>query len=191
MKTIQTSDDFSSPLASKPLEKQEEKPLEQLERKRFETFVGIDVSKASLDICVIILGAVRASFKVENKPRQYQIIITKLQSIQGVKLENVVFCLENTGIYHQPFVQYFVQYFVHRQCAVWVENAYQIKHSMGLRRSKTDKADAKVIAMYAARRSKVRRIEGLLYQKGRRGQTQNAGTQCRQKQTTTPNICGC
>ncbi len=147
MKTIQTSDDFSSPLASKPLEKLVKKPLEQATKKRFETFVGIDVSKATLDICVIILGAVRASFKVENKPSQYQIIITKLQSIQGVKLENVVFCLENTGIYHQPFVQYFV----HRQCAVWVENAYQIKHSMGLRRSKTDKADAKVIAMYAAR----------------------------------------
>ena len=140
----ETTNDFFLPLDDKKLEKKEAKPSPP---KRLETFVGIDVSKSTLDVCVLILGSVRASFKVENKPSKYQFILTKIGSIAGVKLETTVFCLENTGIYHQPFVQYFV----HRKLLVWVENAYHIKHSMGLRRSKTDKADAKVIATYAYR----------------------------------------
>jgi transposase len=55
--------------------------------------------------------------------------------------------MEPTGVYCYPLLQYLVK----NNIAVWVENAVQIKRSLGLARGKTDRTDARRIAEYAAR----------------------------------------
>ena len=55
--------------------------------------------------------------------------------------------MENTGVY-----SFELNFFLHEK-GIWqsMENALQIKRSMGVVRGKTDKADSKIIAMYAYR----------------------------------------
>ena len=59
-------------------------------------------------------------------------------------------CLENTGLYHRALVAFLQA----QQAFVWVENAVEIKWSMGLQRGKSDISDivdAQRIALYAFR----------------------------------------
>lgn len=124
-----------------------------LKSSNFKVFVGMDVSKKTMDVSVVIFGVVRTYFQVTNNFSGYAQIIRRIKEINEVRkgtvnmLEETLFCVENTGIYHHPVVTFLVG----KKHAVWVENAYEIKHSMGMRRSKTDVADSECIATYAYR----------------------------------------
>jgi transposase len=69
------------------------------------------------------------------------------QKSEGVSNEEWRVCMENTGMYSLE-----LNCFLYEKC-IWqtMENALQIKRSMGVVRGKTDKADCKVIALYAYR----------------------------------------
>ncbi len=57
--------------------------------------------------------------------------------------------MEATGLYCYPLLQ-----FLHlHQAATWMENAIEIKRSLGIQRGKNDKIDAKSIAQYASKNS--------------------------------------
>jgi len=127
-----------------------EKLLKEIERKsRFKIFIGIDVSKLKLDISIIILGVICTSFEVSNNSKGFKQLLKRIQKLSDYRADITVFCMESTSIYHLPLAEFLVY---HEQL-VWVENAYQIKHSMGLTRGKNDKTDARKIGMYAYRYS--------------------------------------
>lgn len=112
--------------------------------KKYQIFVGVDISKLSLDVCLIY----------SNKPKDVQhhkmantaIEIRKL--IQQIKKlsdgSEILYCMEDTGVYGLPLCVELEQ----AQVDYAVIPAIQIKRSKGLKRGKTDKADAKDIALY-------------------------------------------
>lgn len=56
-----------------------------------------------------------------------------------------LFCLEFTGIYNNPLLKKLHQLAAH----IWIERAVHIQESIGLTRGKTDRIDAKRIALFA------------------------------------------
>jgi transposase len=113
-------------------------------------FIGIDISKATLDVCVLspsdITDIHHHSF-CNNTKGFSQLMKWLKQKSEGVAGEDWRVCMENTGIYSLELNLFF------HEKGIWqsMENALQIKRSMGVIRGKTDKADSKIIALYAYR----------------------------------------
>jgi transposase len=108
--------------------------------------LGIDVSKESLDLCLIRLETGQLLYlKINNNMQGFQKMKTWLKSY-GCELEaDTLACMEHTGLYTRKLVHYLLS----RQVAVWLESSLQIKRSIGLQRGKDDKIDAQRIAKYA------------------------------------------
>ena len=117
-------------------------------KKTLDYVAGIDVSKRTFDIYISKNGA---SFKgkqtnFSNDLQGYEALKNWLLEEQ-IEVEQVLFCLENTGIYHRQLVGYLVA----QSAYVWVESAVQIKWSMGVQRGKSDRIDSERIMRYAYR----------------------------------------
>ena len=109
-------------------------------------FVGIDVSKDKLDVCVLGPNGVLDSFVVKSNKAGY----TQLLARVNKRGESALFCMEATGSYHYGVGFYLLDNYQH----VSVENPATVKY-YGLSISalqKTDKADAKLLARYAKER---------------------------------------
>ena len=114
--------------------------------------IGIDISKEKFDVTVI--KSLGEGFKCEqvhydvydNKVRGFSAMLKKLTSL-GVRCEDSLFCLETTGAYELHLCDYLYG----KGYDVWRESALQIKWSMGVAKSKNDKADSGRIAQYALR----------------------------------------
>lgn len=112
----------------------------------FDYFIGIDISKNTLDFFVSKKGELLFQNKVTNSPEAILAILKELKSI-GVVLERSLFCMEHTGIYQEHLIN-----ILHKKKAyIWLESAVRIKRSGGLQRGKNDKVDAQRIASYAYR----------------------------------------
>ncbi|HRN49646.1 MAG TPA: IS110 family transposase [Niabella sp.] len=108
--------------------------------KKYTTFVGIDISKSSLDICLLHAD--------HPKEMKYERISNDEKSIRKflktVTVENIIFCMEDTGVYGLPLCYLLDELGLDYT----VVPAIHIKRSKGLKRGKTDKTDAKDIASY-------------------------------------------
>lgn len=100
--------------------------------------IGIDVSKLTLDVMVRTTNVHK---QFTNDTKGFKQIITWL-SKQKINLEQSLFCFEHTGWYCL-MLSYFLYENHHAYCCI---NAIEIKQSMGLKRGKSDKADAWEIA---------------------------------------------
>jgi len=113
-------------------------------------FIGIDISKATLDVSVLspsdITDIDHRSF-CNNTKGFSQLIRWLKQKSEGVGVEDWRVCMENTGIYSLELNCLL------NEKGIWqsMENALQIKRSMGVVRGKTDKADCATIALYTYR----------------------------------------
>lgn len=103
--------------------------------------IGIDVSKLTLDVYI---KTSKLHNQFPNDPKGFKHLITWLKK-QKVDLNQTLFCFEHTGWYCL-LLSYFLYENKYFYCCV---NAIEIKRSMGLRRGKSDKADAWEIANYA------------------------------------------
>jgi transposase len=70
---------------------------------QFESVIGIDVSKLTLDIALISQDAVLESFKIQNKPLVIEKFFQKL--FQSVDFESTLICAEHTGHYGYPLLK--------------------------------------------------------------------------------------
>lgn len=115
----------------------------------FRFFIGIDVSKNTLDIGLLDAdnSALISHQQVGNSDDGIAAMLEWLQKQDGFLIGNSLFCLEHTGMYNYPLLQFFSQ----QNANVWIENPVQIKKSLGLQRGKNDKVDAIRIAQYAYR----------------------------------------
>lgn len=115
----------------------------------FNFFIGIDVSKDTLDIGLLEANSpeIINHRQVSNDDYGIAAMLDWLTENKDFSIENSLFCMEHTGMYNYPLLQFFSQ----RSASVWVENPVQIKKSLGLQRGKNDKVDAVRIAQYAYR----------------------------------------
>jgi len=107
--------------------------------------VGIDVSKSTLDAFVFKSNHL---FQVANNPTGFVRLLQESIQISGMAKDSLLFCFENTGCYSRA-LSVFLQ---DAGIDFYAIDALDLKRSMGLSRGKSDKKDAKSIAMYAWRR---------------------------------------
>jgi transposase len=100
-----------------------------------------------LDFCLVCAGKILCYLQTPNTSKGIQDFIKRCKKQFGIKLKESLICMEHTGIYNYPLLDYLSG----KQASIWLESALQIKHSSGLQRGKNDKIDAQRIAFYAYR----------------------------------------
>ena len=107
--------------------------------------LGIDVAKAKLDIALRLPDSKLRHKVVENTPAGFADLSAWLQKHSVTELHA---CMEATGIYWEAVAEYLTQ----AGFTVSVVNPAQVKAfgSARLQRTKTDKADARLIADFCA-----------------------------------------
>ena len=111
-----------------------------------EHFIGIDISRDSLDLS-LIHGATYGTFKdkkIKNSFDGFEQMYNWLIK-EGVRPEQCVFCMEHTGTYGLLLFAWLSQ----MELDYCVEPGLKIKRSLGLTRGKNDKVDARRLADYA------------------------------------------
>ena len=111
-------------------------------------FIGIDISKDTLDVCFIeSLSESRLfEFRVQNNKSGIKSIQERVSKL-GYSLSDAWFCFEHTGTYG-----YLLAYLLDQKDLCYsVVPGVEIKRSIGLARGSNDKIDARRIAMYACR----------------------------------------
>jgi transposase len=108
-------------------------------------FVGIDVSKLSLDIAVLPESGETKHHKVENNEVGHQAL---LEWLSELGLYQVI--LEATGSYHQNLLAYLQ---AHQQVVTVLNPRQSNAYAKSLnRRNKTDQVDALILARYGRER---------------------------------------
>lgn len=110
-------------------------------------FIGIDVSKNKLDICVMLKSKVLKEEIVSNHPQAIASAIVSIKEELGMDTDGFIICAEHTGQYTYPLMCASKSV----GCKLWLENPSQIKYCSGVTRGKNDKVDARRIAEYAMR----------------------------------------
>lgn len=114
----------------------------------FKYVAGIDISKKTFDISLS-----NNDFTSEVKYRLFANTTKGFNQLRkwlktfDLRISEVLFCMENTGIYHRLLASFLES----EQAFVWIENGREIKWSMGIQRGKTDKVDSERILEYAKR----------------------------------------
>ena len=116
-------------------------------------FVGIDFSKEKIDVAIIFAeGLTETSMRLFNEFKNSvsgykQLVKWVEESSNETEPSLWLFCGENTGDYSKPLCNFLYG----RGFDMWLENAKSIKDASGIRRLKSDRADANMIAEYAMR----------------------------------------
>jgi len=108
---------------------------------KYKIFVGIDISKGWIDVAVIN-GNLTDHRNYENNKKEFKLMLSWLKTF--ARPGEMILCMENTGVYSRPLWEYLITHNI----PVVVENALQINRSMGIKRGKSDKTDAQIIARY-------------------------------------------
>lgn len=113
---------------------------------KHEVFIGVDVSKAKLDITVMTAERKVLYHEVcPNEKKELSKAFTRLRKATGTRPSAWLFCLEHTGVYAMPLVYALSA----KEVAHIIVPAVVIQRSLGLKRGKNDKADSRDIAKYA------------------------------------------
>ena len=113
---------------------------------RFNYYIGIDVSKLTLDVTILqeCENTTKTEYyKIENGEKSIAQFVKK--TLGKYDLKQTLFCFENTGVYSLPLSYYFSN----NELPYWQVPAMEIKRSKGITRGKSDKTDSKDIAFYA------------------------------------------
>lgn len=137
-------------------------------------FIGIDVSKDTLDLSVVVDGKNLQHYCIKNNVREIKSTVNKIMKACGATVDDTIFCMEHTGMYNLPLVKWLQSH----QGRMWLESGVHIRKTLGIIRGKNDKVDSARIAMYAyinrhqikfwnAPRKLIERIAALLSQRSR------------------------
>lgn len=117
-------------------------------------FIGIDVSKSTLDFTLLTGKEILFQMKSSNDLNGIRLFWKQLKQQAGFTLDRTVFCMEHTGIYNQHLLNFLYS----KKAAVCLESAVHIKRSAGLQRGKNDQVDALRIAQYAYKNRETLRL---------------------------------
>ncbi len=108
-------------------------------------FVGIDLSKATVDFAILSDNNHLESFKIENSVSAIKGLLSALFVKYKSSVRNTVYCAENMGL----FATHLLTVLENKKARICMESPLRIKYSLGIQRGKTDKLDAVRIAKYA------------------------------------------
>ena len=117
-------------------------------------YVGIDVSKLTLDFAICSDGKIILQLQCENNKKGIVKAVKQLRQLPDFAMTTSLFCMEYTGIYNNHLLDYLLSSKSH----IWLESALQIKQSQGMIRGKNDSIDATRIADYAFTHKKKMRL---------------------------------
>lgn len=127
-------------------------------------FIGIDFAKEKFDAAIIEACGLkefgdRQYGTFPNDKKGFRQFMKWVRNNSGMALEDeMLFCGEDTGSCSVGLSKWLYG----KGLDIWIENPYSIKHSSGIQRVKTDRADASMIAEYAWRhQDKARLFEPL------------------------------
>lgn len=109
------------------------------------SYIGIDVSKLTIDVCIITAQGEQDYQQFENNVKDFKNMELWLTKKPYFCYQEALFCMEHTGLYTRELVSFLLQ----RESQVWMESALHLKRSMGMTRGKNDKVDSYRIARYA------------------------------------------
>ncbi len=104
-------------------------------------FVGIDVSKAWLDVFV---RTSKKHFQTSNDEQGFNWMIRRIEA-EGIPSKEVLYCFENTGLYSTSLARFMKN----KSLSFVVAHPLDVKYSAGATRGKSDKTDAIRLADYA------------------------------------------
>lgn len=107
--------------------------------------LGIDVSKETLDIVLMISGQYELHEQISNKAQVFKVWFKRISKAYDIKTTELVVCMEHTGLYCYPVIEVTVS----MNLFLWVEDASRIKAFHSLSRGKNDALDAERIGEYA------------------------------------------
>ena len=110
----------------------------------FKIYVGIDVSKLTLDI---FIRETKSHKKFKNNSDGFEQFVQWLEKHTKEPLDSVLVCFEHTGLYSLPLAIFLEE----RQISFSMIPALEIKRSLGITRGKNDFIDSKRIAEFAYR----------------------------------------
>jgi len=116
---------------------------------KYQLFIGIDISKKWIDVCLCFNGKKtnlpHGQFKNEHSGFKAMLLFIQKMCKKNELKGSWLFCMEHTGVYVLPLCD-----FLEKQSLTYVlQSALEIVRSLGLRRGKSDRADAGHIARYA------------------------------------------
>ena len=109
-------------------------------------FVGIDVSKSWIDVCVTIDGKCILHHQFVNNIMGFKAMIKWIKEFSK-QLNEWLICMEHTGIYALPLWNFLSE----KNISYCVVSASVITSGLEIRRGKNDKIDASDIAKFAMR----------------------------------------
>ena len=110
-------------------------------------FIGIDVSKEKLDICLNANNQFVSEIVVNNNTKAIKEVLKSLLEENLMEVPSILVCAEYTGQYTYPLSCICEELSID----LWLENPAQLKYRSGIQRGKNDKMDARKIAVYAKR----------------------------------------
>ena len=108
-------------------------------------FIGIDVSKDTLDLSVVVEGKNLQHFCIKNSNMEIKSTVNRIMKTFKATVDDTVFCMEHTGLYNRPLVKWLHN----NQGKMWLESGVHIRRTLGIVRGKNDKIDSSRIAMFA------------------------------------------
>lgn len=109
-------------------------------------YVGIDVSKSWIDVCVTGDGKIISHQQFDNKKAGFMAMIKWLKTFSKDHQSWLV-CMEHTGIYAQPLWYFLTE----KEITYCVVAGSQITSGLQIKRGKSDKIDAADIARFVLR----------------------------------------
>ena len=108
-------------------------------------FVGIDVSRNWIDLCITVDGKAIVHKQVDNNKGGFRRMLSCLK--QYGKPSELLLCMEHTGVYAQPLWYYLTE----KSITYAVVPGSLITSGLEIRRGKNDKIDAADIARFTMR----------------------------------------
>ena len=113
----------------------------------FKNFIGVDVSKRTLDLCLVTEQGQRSFYQCLNTEKAITKTLVLICNEYGLDKDSTLLCAEHTSYY----TKHLQQVCIAGGHKLWMEDPAQIKYSQGVQRGKDDKQDAGRIATYAQR----------------------------------------
>jgi len=107
-------------------------------------FIGIDISRNELDFAVMYGSKFLFHKEIKNTLAEIKAIVLELKQLPKFTMSRSAFCMEQTGIYSNHLKNALKTF----KANIILENALQIRSSLGVMRGKYDKIDAIRIAQY-------------------------------------------
>ena len=114
---------------------------------KYKHVIGIDISKKSIDLCLLQEGGIIESSQTNNQSKSIILALKQISEGNKIDLRDVLLCAEYTGRYGAQLIKVCLE----NQLHLWIEHPGHIKLSQGMKRGKDDRKDAERIAIYAYR----------------------------------------